>query len=326
MCEISVIIPMYNTEKYIEQCLKSVIRSVLFEYCEVLIIDDGSSDQSAVLAQNIVDRYDNMFIYHYENGGLSAARNQGLRLAKGKYIFFLDSDDYLEKNYLYQLYKIAKKTDCDVVFSGFSEVTENGILKEEIHRTILNHTEVKSGCEYLHARMNLGDWYNQVWCALYRKAFLQEKNLYFKEEVQLYEDILFTNQILVKAQKVCAIPFYGYMYRNRPESLVHGGVQERDIIACINVLKYLEDIYRKLDVRQKKVMGRVFFEHISMTLYYIGIVNPVDKKKYYHALSRKKVMKILKVSIKTPVEWIKYLIFRYFIWAYYPLVRKKSDR
>lgn len=89
MYKITVIIPIYNTEKYIKNCLDSLVQVQIFTDCEIILIDDGSSDRSAEIAQEFVNKYKNIIIYHYKNSGLSAARNRGLEHATGKYIFFL---------------------------------------------------------------------------------------------------------------------------------------------------------------------------------------------------------------------------------------------
>lgn len=325
MYEISVIIPFYKSEKYIKCCLKSIIHTEIFEKSEVILIDDGSPDASAEIIRNIVDKYINIRMYHYKNGGSSAARNRGLERALGKYIFFIDSDDFIQRNYLSQLYLMAEKTESDIIFAGFSEVKENGNFIRRIERSVLDRDRVMSGCSFLNLRMDCGDWYNQVWGILYRRDFLERNNLLFDEQIKLYEDILFINQCLVYAKKVYAIPIYGYMYRLHQDSLVHGNVSKKDIVSGLSVLKKFVRFYQKLNKNQKKIFGRVFFEHISMILYYIGQVDQEDKRYYYKVLGCPEIMKILRYSITTFKEAIKYFIFKYKMDLYYSLVKKKDE-
>lgn len=324
MCEISVIIPFYNSEKYIEDCLNSVIQSSFFEKCEVILIDDGSKDCSVQIVQGIVNVYSNISIYQYPNGGLSAARNRGMQHAVGKYLFFLDSDDYLSDNYLYELYQKAEKTNSEIVFAGFTQVSENKGSKRPVTRNVLNHDQLMTGYQFLNLRMDFGDWNNEVCCALYRRDFLESNKLRFDEDIRLYEDILFTNKILLYAERIQVTPIYGYMYRYHSESLVHSGVKERDIIWGINVLVRFESIYQELDKQKKRALGRVIFAHISMILYYIGEVNPQNKQIYYKVLRSPEILSILRKSVRTCKEAAKYLIFRYCIQLYYPLVRKRE--
>lgn len=326
MYKITVIIPIYNTEKYIKNCLDSLVQVQIFTDCEIILIDDGSSDRSAEIAQEFVNKYKNIIIYHYKNSGLSAARNRGLEHATGKYIFFLDSDDLLTPDYLYNLYQQAEQANCEIVFAGFSRVTEKGTDISQVTRPVLAHRQVMTGCKYLHLRMNLGDWHNEVWCALYLKEFLDKNGQKFDEKIRLYEDILFTNTILLCAERVCSIPLYGYLYRSHPESLVQGGVKERDIMAGIQVLKQFSAIWIRLEREKQQVLGRVVFEHISMILYYIGQIGSRQKESYYQALQTPEVFRILRAGICTPKEAVKYLIFRWTMKAYYILVRKKEVR
>ena len=326
MCEISIVIPVYETEKYVEQCLASVIDAELFKECEVLVIDDGSQDAGAEIAERVAGKYNNIQVYHFDNGGLSEARNRGMELAKGKYIFFLDSDDFLKKDYLSRLYEQAEKTQSDIVFAGFSEVREDGTFIRQTKRKVLQENREMDGPGFLNLRMNYGDWHNQVWCALYRKAFLNKHCLKFDRQIKLYEDILFTSQILLYAEHVRMIPEYGYMYRFHQNSLVHGGVKKRDIEGGMEVLEKLRESYQKLNPDRRRIFGRIFFEHISMLLYYIGQMNPENKKEYYKKLCSSEIMQILANSRTTPKEWIKYLIFRYCLPLYYPLVKKREKQ
>lgn len=324
MYEISIIIPFYKSEKYIHECLISVIHSTMFEQCEVLLINDGSVDHSAKIIQEIATCYTNIRIYHYENSGLSAARNRGMSYATGKYIFFLDSDDYLQSDYFFKLYKEAERTKSDIVFAGFSRVNEDGSAKRKEIRPVLQLSSVMTGWQYLNARMDQGDWHNEACCALYRREFLESYHFKFDETIRLYEDILFTNTILLYANKVWAVPLYGYMYRCHRDSLVQGGVRMEDITAGIKVLERFTCIYyKKLDQDRRLVLGRVVYEHLSMILYYIGQVKPDQKSMYYHILKSPPILQILKNSRKTLKERIKYMIFRYCMGIYYPLVKKK---
>lgn len=112
MADISIIIPVYNTEKYIEECLEAVCHSTIFDICEVIIINDGSTDHSMNKIQKYIETYENIFVFSYENAGLSCARNRGVAQAKGKYVFFLDSDDYIKEDYIEKLYKAIQKENA----------------------------------------------------------------------------------------------------------------------------------------------------------------------------------------------------------------------
>lgn len=340
MVDISVIIPVYNTENYIEQCLQSVIDSKGFDRCEVILVDDGSTDDSAEIAAAITGQYANMALHRFDNSGPSTARNRGAELARGRYLYFLDSDDWLEPDYLQELYRVIEEKQCDMVFAGFSRLSEQGGKEEALTeravdgqkdaapvvRDILNQTQVMAGTEYLNCRMDVGDWENRVWSMLFRREFWLRSRLAFDEEVFLYEDVLLINLALLYADRVCSVPVYGYWYRYRTDSLVQGGVKERDIWECLKVLQRFRALWTEMDEIQRKALGRVLFEHISMTLYYIGTVRPKEKKDYYSQIRQGDMMAILRGSITCKKEWMKYLIFRYGTGAYYWLVRKRERK
>lgn len=320
--KISVIIPAYNLERYIGECLQSLTESTAFAQCEVLVIDDGSADKTADVVETFAQKYPNIHLFRFENGGLAEARNRGIRRACGEYLFFLDGDDCLKPDYLEKLLSAAEENKADIALAGFSRFRGDTKKTEAEMRDVLNRRTTMNGLEYLHARMDAGDWHNECWCALYNRKFLKERKLEFLQELRLYEDILFTNLVLTEAQRVYMLPEYGYLYRMRENSLVHSGVQLRDIEYGLKVLDAMTEAYRNLDAAQQKAFGRAVFEHISMVLYYIGEVNPNDKKRYYRHIQKPEVLRILRRSISTPKELVKYIIFRWNIGAFYPLVRK----
>ena len=113
--KISVILAIYNVQDYLDECLKSLLNQTMFDDIEVLMVDDGSSDYSKDLVDEYAEKYDNFHAFHKENEGPGIARNYGIKRAKGEYIHFLDSDDYITPDAYENLYRIAKETDCDFV-------------------------------------------------------------------------------------------------------------------------------------------------------------------------------------------------------------------
>lgn len=325
MYEISVIIPVFNTEEYLGRCLDSVCGSTVFQLCEMIVIDDGSLDGSLEIAKRYEERYDNVFVYSYSNGGVSSARNLGIRKAHGRYIFFLDSDDWIDKDYLQKLYERMAGLDCDMVCAGFSCMEESGNWFPMV-KSILSVNRVVSGCEYLEARMDAGDWDNQIWCILYKKTFLEQNHIVFCEKIQLYEDVLFTNQALLHAASVSVLSEYGYMYRMREGSLIQSGLSEKDIENCVLVLKEFRKEYDDYNSIQRHAAGRLFFRIISMILYDIGELNSGKKKQYYRSLSELKLWIPLLVSVSGWKEAVKWLIFRIYWGGYYPIVKKFAKR
>lgn len=208
----SIIIPVYNVEKYLDQCICSVLSQTYEDY-EIILIDDGSTDSSG----NICELYKNKFsrkikVIHQKNGGLSKARNIGISCAQGVYIIFLDSDDYfLDKHALSKIR--AKAEDQDLIAFEWKEMPDN--LKDSDIATYCPKyplEKIFDGREFL--EKSLSAYPGMPWYACrfaYRRQYIQEYKLLFKEG-RLYEDVLFTPKavLLAKSVSILAYPVYGY--------------------------------------------------------------------------------------------------------------------
>lgn len=209
--KLSIIVPMYNVEKYIQRCLFSIINNKGFlENCELIVVNDGTKDNSESIARKIIEGLPNAQIIAQENRGLSAARNTGLSRAKGEYIWFIDSDDWIELNAIAVLLdKIDKK--WDIVQFGYNIVYSNG-QKECFLRTPM----VASGGKVL-ASMS---WPMGAPFSLYRKDFLDNNDLSFYEGIY-HEDNDFTPRVLALAKDVLVISdsLYNY-FKGNPNSIL----------------------------------------------------------------------------------------------------------
>nr|WP_302853132.1 glycosyltransferase [Methanosphaera stadtmanae] len=128
--KVSIVIPVYNVEKYIERCLKSILNQTL-DSIEVIVIDDGSTDNSGKICDEFSTKYKNVKTFHKRNGGVSSARNLGISIAKGEYIGFVDPDDFIHVNMYKELYENAKKVNSDIAICSFKEIKGNKIYKED---------------------------------------------------------------------------------------------------------------------------------------------------------------------------------------------------
>lgn len=201
--KLSIIIPVYNVEKHISRCLESLFNQDLNEdEYEVLIIDDGSKDNSINLVeQHYLPSHKNIFVHRRENQGVGAARNKGLDLAKGKYIYFIDPDDYLADNVLKTLldYSIKHKPDV-LTFKSQATVLTNLRSRSQIPDSSFNITE-QSGMDFI---ANHG-FKNEVWWYFTKKSFLDSIGLRFIHG-RWMEDAIFTAKLLVQAKRVISLP------------------------------------------------------------------------------------------------------------------------
>ena len=212
MCKISIIIPVYNVEKYLTRCLNSVIGQTFSDW-EAIIVNDGSDDGSEHICKSFASK-DNRFQYIYKkNGGLSDARNVGIDNSKGQYICFLDSDDWLELNYLEELYNRITQDRSDIVVCGYYNSTDVDNLKI----CVTERNMLIDKVEFIHRIAN-NDIQSFAWNKLFDAKLFETHR--FKRGV-LYEDVYFMNEILSEIECVSLVEKSLYHYYMRSDSLVH---------------------------------------------------------------------------------------------------------
>ena len=227
----SIVVPVYNVEHYLEQCLESLQAQNYGDY-EVICVNDGSTDSSREILTAWEARMPQMRVIDRENGGLSAARNTGLQAAKGEYVVFVDSDDWVEPNFL----------EClnSSLITHHSSLTPLDMICFACQRTDNEATDS------LHREQTSGwDYYNRhalearvvpfvcVWQRCYRREFLMDNNLWFREGI-LHEDNEFTPRVCLKAKSIKVIPDVLYNYRVRPNSIMTSrGIKSKESLITI---------------------------------------------------------------------------------------------
>ncbi len=217
---ISVIIPVYNVGKYLRKCLDSVLAQAQ-ESVEIIIVNDGSTDESPMIIREYRDKYPEIIVIDKENGGISEARNVGMSRAKGRYIMFLDSDDWWEENKIASVLEFIQKEEADIVLTKFKAVDDSGQesvfceLKEDVFRDKPVHEVVKY---LLENPMPL--W--SVWKYVYRREFLEQHKLLFQVGMICGEDMNFVIRTFLLAGEIRYLDTCLYCYRNdRPESVMN---------------------------------------------------------------------------------------------------------
>ena len=154
--QISVIIPVYNVEQYLSKCLESIINQTLQDI-EIICINDGSTDNSLQILEEYAQKDSRMIVINQENQGVGVARNKGLEIARGDYIWFVDSDDYVERNGLDYVYEKSKENNADIVCFGVNNICKSTIISGHTNQYL---SEINMGSKYLAADKELFDYLN----------------------------------------------------------------------------------------------------------------------------------------------------------------------
>ena len=318
--KISVIIPVYGVEKYIRQCLESIINQT-YKNLEIIVVNDGTKDNS----MKIVEEYlsdERIKIINKQNGGLSSARNRGMEEATGKYIFFVDSDDWIELNTIEILVKNSKSVD--IVGTNFFYWDEIQKIKKK-NKELLEENIIRKGEYFFNKFTEI-----MVWNKLYRYSFLKEKKLIFLEGI-IHEDEEFTFKCYMNSPEVKYINEYLYNYRvNRENSIMNNSKKNEKLEFSI---KSLEMIVQSL----KESVKEEFSLFIKMRFYLRerNLRNLILKKKR-EEVSKEEICKfeenlkkfeieklnesekiIIKNEIRNIIfqkELIKFRIFNKFYW------------
>lgn len=221
---ISIIVPVYNVEKYLEECLESILDQNFGAY-EIICVNDGSTDHSAEILKKYEMKYSRIkVIEHAENRGLSAARNTAMKHADGKYIMFVDSDDMIVPNILEELYETAEANQLDILYYERSVLHDGVPDYRTSHRkqkaVYFDQKAVCTGRELFCRFIENKQYTAYVWRRFFRRDFLLENDLTFQEGMT-YEDMMFSFLGEMKAQRVMKINKEFYIYRLRPNSIVH---------------------------------------------------------------------------------------------------------
>lgn len=213
---VSVIIPIYNVEKYVGQCIASVKNQTFVDF-EAICVNDGCTDNSIAVAQRVVGTDERFSFVSQANAGLSAARNAGMKQARGKYIIFLDSDDYWRVDALELLYERMEAGSLDVLYFSAQSVYENlsirGVYREE-HANRSNLNSIMNGPDFLIAAKKEGTFQESAVMQMLRRSLLEESGISFYEGI-LHEDNLFTCMVLAYARRVTFLnePLYYRLIR-----------------------------------------------------------------------------------------------------------------
>ena len=263
---ISIIVPVYNVEKYLKRCIESITNQT-YKNIEIILVDDGSTDNSSKICDEYKNKDKRIKVIHKTNGGISSARNRGLDIAKGDYIGFVDSDDYISPNMYEILYKelINNKVDissCDSIIFKDNDIQFKKI--ESYKKYIMNKLEAIETLIRNNNNVN-----PSAWNKLYKKKLF--KNVRYPEGY-VYEDILTTYLVIEKSNKLIHIKYPLYAYNNRSESIIHN--KKNKIKTIYDQLEMIEQRSNLIINKYPKLRKNVINNYVLHILYlYIDFYN-----------------------------------------------------
>ena len=313
--KISVIVPVYNVEKYLDKCLESIVHQT-YRNLEIILVDDGSSDNCPAMCDEWAGKDKRIKVIHKENGGLSSARNAGLDFATGEYIVFVDSDDWLDTDAVEKLLRAAVENRADIVASGFYFENESGTSSiQDLRVSSFENEDI--------AFALLTDEIRPEVCSKLYSARLIGK-LRFDESMKYAEDLPFNFNVMLKAKKLfcMAVSCYHYYQRNA------GSITSSYISAArAESWKMFNSFYEQCSGREKLKTACTY----RFTIYTFGILNRVIpfkeyRKKYFNEISnsliryKKEIMQNSLISKKHKCSLMLLAFNRYLYLAVYWLV------
>lgn len=284
--KVSIIIPAYNTGKYIKQCLDSLLKQTLNNF-QIIIVDDGSKDDTFDICKEYEKRFQNFLLFKQKNSGQSVARNYGMKFAKGKYILFLDSDDYIADNSLLTLYEIAEKYRLEVLHFD----TINNPRNSKYANKII------SGIDYIKYSIENRDYDIAIWSNFISREFIFRHSLEFKENV-FFEDQLYTYQLYKYAVRFMKINQPVYYYRINYSSTCNT-FSKKKLDDSFKILQWMIDFYQSNEVKEEK-------DILSLSLYaLINIwlnVDPSIQKKFLNEKKARIPKFIYKTKYKRKIQ------------------------
>lgn len=259
MIKISIVIPVYNVEKYLKQCLESIYKLNLSNK-EIILINDGSTDNSLKILKEYKENYsEKTILISQENKGLSEARNIGIKNSSGEYVLFIDSDDFVDSISLEKFLKEGIDYKEDILIGNSYYVYEKKIEKEFYSKNLEDIGE-KNGLFFLEEGMKKKCFYVTVWRNLYKKEFLLKNNLFFEKGI-LHEDSLFTPIAFYLAKKVRYSQEYFYFYRQTNNSSITKSKNKKRYLDLLIITKKL------LEFSESNGIYNKYFNRIIVGIY-----------------------------------------------------------
>lgn len=282
MYSLSVIVPVYNAEKHLNKTLESLAAQTVIDSMQIILVDDGSADSSPAICDDFASGRPDTVVIHRKNGGVSAARNAGLKEASGEYVGFVDADDTVAPDYYEKLLNAAKTNDCDMAFSSIQFIYngEHRVPAEWYPAgTVLEHSEILSSF----ARKMLSDGIQNSACVkIFRRSCITENNLQFPQGVKIGEDKRFVLDFLVHCERAVYAGNCGYFYVSVSSSAMHS---DKVLDELMSTYEEEAEIFRSLGLDEETVKA----EKAAFIFYSFA-----DFLQRNYSLSRKKAKATVK--------------------------------
>ena len=319
MPKFSIIVPVYNVEDYIEKCLDSICNQT-FEDFEVIVVNDGTKDNSGYFIDEFAKKDKRIRSFKKRNGGLSSARNFGVKKARGAYILFVDSDDYIEKDLLKKLNTVIEKNkDLELIRFQINEVNEYTGITKKLDSTVF---DICSGEEGF-VKLTTNSLLEPAWAYAYKSDFFKKYNFMYASG-KLHEDFGLTPYIIVKAKKMCSIDYYGYNYLIRENSIMTSASEDKLIARANDTLYHFDNLLKWIDEDKgvSEDTKKVFRSFIANVLISKSIIVPKAYLKFYiKELKKRNISKYL-LSNNIP-RLVKKLVIKFDLDLYINKVARK---
>ena len=293
--KISIIVPVYKVERYLHQCINSILSQTFTDF-ELILVDDGSPDNSGAICDKYAKKDHRVIVAHKENGGVSSARNAGLQICKGEWITFIDADDYIEQDFL----SIPAESPEDLLFQNYKVLDDDNLTNFAFQKGVVAHQDL---------RICLNDniyklIFRTPWGKFFRREIITEYHISFIEGVKIGEDTLFVLDYLYHTKSIRYISQSYYIYR-KPVNVRH---YKMPVSNSLEIFHILLQAYSRLR------LDSIEFLHMMFQLYFY-LIFPKDYKSVKAWQTDKEVKR---VYAKFKFKWR----FRY---AMYPIRKKMED-
>ena len=286
--DVSVIIPVYNTERYLAACINSVLQQANVSL-EIILVDDGSTDSSASICDNYAISYNFIRAIHIPNSGPATAKNEGLKYAQGNYIALTDSDDKMEPLMLHKMVRAGYEHDADIICCNYKQIDERGNishLNSTNRQYILNHEE---GLIHFFSKDKI---YSQCWTKLYKRQMLIDYHIENDPGLRTDEDFIFNIRAFTKANTTVIVDEPLYVYTHRKNSLAHAYFKK-------NICQYIDNRIQRVLVTQDAVSNESEivkqWSIVHIIMYYNELLGKVAQfPEYYPDKRIKGILKFIK--------------------------------